>query len=96
MVDESPDARLTKSGQTLHEVEPLTDSCIWVIVNALFGCSLAKHVGQEGGVSGFLVGHEFDEGHVLGSEASLEEIGFGEASEAVVEKVELDPFLQVL
>ncbi len=44
-------------------------------------------------MSGFLIGHEFNEGHVLGIEASLEEFGFGEAGEAVVEEVELDPFL---
>lgn len=47
-------------------------------------------------MSGFLIGHEFDEGHVLRSEAGLEKFGFGEAGEAVVEEIELDPFLSTV
>lgn len=47
-------------------------------------------------MAGFLIGHEFDEGHVLGSEAGLEKFGFGEASEAVVEEIELNPFLSAV
>ena len=93
MVDKAPDAGLSETGQALHKVEPLTDGIIWVVVDALLGCSLAKHICQEGRVSGFLIGHEFNEGHVLSIEASLEEFGFGEAGEAVMEEVELDPFL---
>ncbi len=47
-------------------------------------------------MSGFLIGHEFNEGHILSIEASLEEFGFGEAGEAVVEEIELDPFLWLM
>ena len=93
MVDEAPHTRLSKTSQALHEVEPLTDSGIWVVVDALFGSSLTKHVGQKGGMSRFLVGHELDQRHVLGIETGLEEFSFGESGEAVVEEVEFDPFL---
>ena len=94
MVDEAPDPGFSKPSQALHEVEPLTDGVVGVVVDTLLGCGLAKHVGQKGGVSAFLIGHELDEGHVLGIEASLEEFGFREAGEPVMEQVELDPFLE--
>lgn len=94
MVDKPPDTGLAETSQALHEVEPLSNGVVWVVIDALLGCSLAQHVGQEGGMSAFLVGHELNERHVLGSETSLEEFGLGEAGETVVEEIELDPFLE--
>ena len=73
MVDEAPGTGLSKTSDALHKVEPLTDGLVWVIVDTLFGCSLAEHVGQEGGMTGFLVGHEFDERQVFGGQTGLEE-----------------------
>ena len=93
MVDEAPDAGFSEASQALHKVEPLTDCVVWIVVDALLGCRLAEHVGQKGGVAGFLVGHELDERHVFRIETSLEEFGLGEAGETVVEEVELNPFL---
>lgn len=93
MVDKTPDTGLSEPSQTLHKVEPLANGVVWVVVNALLGCSLAEHVGQKGGVSAFLVGHELNERHVLRIETGRDKIGLGEAGQAVVEKVELDPFL---
>lgn len=85
MIDKAPDTGLSETSQALHKVEPLTNGGVWVVVDALLGCSLAEHVGQKGGMSSFLVGHELDEGHVLSIETSLDELRFGEAGEAVVE-----------
>ena len=76
MVDEAPDTGLSEASHALHKVEPLTNGIIWVVVDALLRCSLAEHVGQKGGVSSFLIGHEFDERHVLGVETGLNEFGF--------------------
>lgn len=87
MIDETPNTGLPKTSQTLHEVEPFTNGVVWIIVDTLLRCSLSEHVGQKGGMSGFLVGHELDERHVLGIETGLEEFGFGEAGEAVMEEV---------
>ena len=87
MIDETPNTGLSETSKTLHKVEPLTDGVVWIVIDTLLGCSLSKHVGQKGGVSGFLVGHELDERHVLGIETGLEKLGFGEAGEAVVEEV---------
>ena len=94
MIDETPNTGLPEASQARHKVEPFTNGAIWIIVDTLLGCSLSEHVGQEGGVSGFLVGHEFDERHVLSIETRLEELSFGEAGEAVVEEVQFNPFLQ--
>jgi hypothetical protein len=44
-------------------------------------------------VAGFLVGHEFDQAAGFGAESSGGELFVGEASEAVVEEIELDPLL---
>ena len=96
MVDEAPNTGFSETSDALHEVEPLTNGIVGIVVNTLLRCSFAKHVGQKGGVSGFLIGHEFDEGHVLGSEASLEEFGFRKAGKPVMEEVELDPFLSLM
>lgn len=85
MVDESPDTGLSETSQALHEIEPFTNGAVWIVVDALLGRSLAEHVGQKGGVSAFLVGHELNEGHVLSIKTSLEEFGFGETGKAVME-----------
>ena len=76
MVDETPDPRLSKTSEALHKVEPLSNGVVWVIINALFGRSLAEHVAQKGGVSGFLVGHEFNERQIFGIETGFEEFSF--------------------
>lgn len=87
MVDETPNTGLSESSHALHKVKPFTNGVIWIVIDTLLGCSLSEHVGQEGGVSGFLIGHELDKRHVLGIETGLEEFGFGEAGKAVVEQV---------
>lgn len=91
MVDETPNSRFTEPSESLHEVEPLTNRGVGVIVIALFWCALAEHIGQERSMASLLVSHELDQGHVLGVEASSLEFFFRKAGEAVVEKVELDP-----
>ena len=96
MINETPNTGLPEASQTRHEVEPFTDGGVWIIVDTLLGCSLSEHIGQEGGVSGFLVSHKFDERHVLGIETGLEELSFGEAGEAIVEEVQLNPFLKLM
>ena len=75
MVDETPNSGFTKAGQPLHEVEPFADGGVWVVVNTFFGSTLAKHIGQKGGVTSLLVGHEFDERHILGIETGLFKFG---------------------
>ena len=75
MVDETPNTGLAESSQALHEVKPLTNSVVGVVVHALLGGGFAKHVGQKGGVSGLLVGHELNKRLVLRADASLKEIG---------------------
>lgn len=76
MIDETPDTRLSETSDALIEVEPFTDGVVGIIVDALLGCCLAKHVGQKGGVSTFLVGHKLDERHLFGSDTGLEKLGF--------------------
>lgn len=76
MVDETPDPGLSEASQTLHEVEPFSNGVVWVIIDALLGRSLAEHICQKGRVSGFLIGHELNQRHVFGADASLKEIGF--------------------
>ena len=87
MIDETPNTGLPEPRQTLHKVEPLANGVVWIIVYTLLGCSFSEHVGQKGGVSAFLVGHELNERHVLGIETGLEKFGFRETCEAVVEEV---------
>lgn len=76
MIDETPDTGLSETSHALVEVQPFPDSVVWVVVDALLGCRLAEHVGQKGGMSAFLIGHELDEGHLFGSNTGLEEFGF--------------------
>ncbi len=85
VIDEAPDARLAKAGEALHEIEPLTDGGVWVVVNTLLGCGLTKHVGQKGGVAAFLVSHELDQGHVFGVKTGRNEVSFGELCKTVME-----------
>lgn len=96
VIDETPNTGLPKASDTLHKIEPFTNGVIWIIVDTLLGCSFSEHVGQESGVSTLLVGHEFDERHVLSIETGLKEISFGETGETVMEKVQLNPFLYSL
>lgn len=93
VVDKPPGTRLTPPGQALVEVDKLTDSGEWVVVCALRRSSLTQHVGKEGGMASFLISHELDQSAVLSSEACSKEIRLGEDSQAVVEEIELDPFL---
>ena len=93
VVDEAPDAGLAEAGDALLEVEPFADGGIGVVVDALLGSGLAEHIGQEGGVAALLVRHEFDERHLLVIDTGGGEFFLAEAGEAVVEEVELDPFL---
>lgn len=76
MIDETPDPGLSETSHALVEVQPFTDGVVWVVVDALLGCRLAKHIGQKGGMSGFLIGHKLDERHLFGSDTGLEEFGF--------------------
>ena len=93
MVDETPDTALAEAGETLHEVQPLSDGSIGIIVIALPWRSFTEHVGEKRRVSGFLVSHELDEAACLRSKTSSREILIAETSETVVEEVQLDPFL---
>ena len=93
MVDKAPDTGLSETSQALVEVDPFTNGVVRIIVDALLGCSLTEHVGQKGGMSGFLVGHELDERHLLGSDTGFEELGFREPSKPIMEEIKLDPLL---
>lgn len=52
-----------------------------------------QDIAYQGSVSDLLVGHVLDEELVGGGDAGGLELGGGELGEAVVEEVELDPFL---
>lgn len=91
--EEAPDAGLTPAGELLVEVDEFADRFVGVVVGALGRRRLAEHVGEKRGVSTFLDGHELDVGTVFSGETGLEEVLLGEDGEAVVEEVQLDPFL---
>jgi hypothetical protein len=91
--EETPDTRLAPAGELHVEVDELANSAVGVVVGALRRSSLAKHVGEEGGVTSLLDSHEGNVGAVLSSETSVEEVLFGEDSKTVVEQVKLDPLL---
>ncbi len=93
MVDEAPNTRLAEAGQALHEVEPLADGIVWVIIVALLGGPFAKHIREQGCMIGFLICHEFDQGLVFRTKASREQIVLRESCKAIVEKVQFDPLL---
>ena len=93
VVDEAPDAGLAEAGDALLEVEPFAYRAVGVVVDALLGGSFAEHVGEEGGVTGFLVGHEVDQGHLLSIDAGSAELFLREAGKTVVKQIKLDPFL---
>ena len=54
---EAVDAGLAPARELLVEVDVLPDFRDGVVVVALLGCLRAEHVGQDGGVADFLVGH---------------------------------------
>jgi len=93
VVDETPDSRFTEASQALVEVDILADGREWVVVCTLGRSSLAKHVGQKSGVSSLLIGHELNQGAVLGGETGVEEGLLIKDSETIVKEIELDPFL---
>ena len=93
MVDEAPDAGLSPAREALVEVDEFADGGEGIIIGALGWGSFTEHVGEQGRMANFLIGHEFDVGAVFGCEAGGEEVVFGENREAVVEEVEFDPFL---
>lgn len=72
--EEAPDAGLAPAGELLVKVDELADGAEGVVVCALGRGRFAEHVGEEGGVAGFLLGHEGDVGAVFGGEAGLEEV----------------------
>jgi hypothetical protein len=63
-----------------------------VLVLALLGTGTLKDVGQQGGVTDLLVGHELDQELLLGIDTLSGELLRRESGETVVEEVELDPF----
>lgn len=93
MVNKTPNTRLTEASEALAEVDELADGLVGVVIGALRRSSLTKHVGQESGVAGFLVSHELDVGAVLCGESGIEEVLRAEDGKAVVEKIQLNPFL---
>jgi hypothetical protein len=93
VVDEAPDTRLTPTGKDGVEVNELANSGEGVVVSALRRSSVSEHVGQKGGVTLLLLGHELDQRAVLGSETSGNEVLLREDGKTVVEQVKLDPLL---
>ena len=74
MVDETPNTRLTPSGENLLEVNELANITVWVVLGALWSRSLAEHVRQLSDMALLLLSHELDEGHVFQPEASGGEV----------------------
>lgn len=93
VVDEAPDTRLTPAGKDLVEVDELTDVGEGVVVGALGRCGVSEHIGQESGVALLLLSHEGDQGAVLSSKTSSEEVLLGEDGKTVVEQIKLNPLL---
>lgn len=92
---ETEDTGLTPASEDLGEVEGLVEGLEWVVVGTHWSGAAwsSKHVGEEGGVSGLLVGHELDEVHIRLGEVQLGKVGLVEAGENVVEEIQLDPLL---
>lgn len=93
MVDESPNTRFSEASDALHEVDPLADGGVWVVVDALLRRTFTKHVSQKSRVTSLLVGHEFNQGSGLVTQASSIKLGIGKSCETVVEEIKLDPLL---
>jgi hypothetical protein len=56
-------------------------------------CTRSQHVGDQRGVTGFLVGRESDEKAIFCTEASSFKASSREFSKSPVEQVKLNPFL---
>jgi hypothetical protein len=84
------------SGQTLAKVNKLPDRLKVVSVFALLGggsTTVELHVADQGGVSDFLVGHELNEGDVIGVQSRFGKLLWGESCYGIVEEIQLDPLL---
>lgn len=93
MVEKAIDSGLAEAGEFLAEVDEFAHSGVGIVVGALDRCGGAEDIGDQGGVSDFLIGHEFDEESVFGGETGGFEIFSGKSGEAVVEEIKFDPFL---
>ena len=92
---ETEDTGLAPASEDLGEVEGLVEGLEWVVVGTHWSGATwsSKHVGEEGGVSGLLVGHELDEIHIRLGEVQLGKVGLVESGENVVKEIQLDPLL---
>jgi hypothetical protein len=93
VVDEAPGTTLTKAGELLVEVDEFANCAVGVVICALLRSSLTEHVAEKSSVTSLLSSHEGDIRAIFNGETSLEEVLRREDSEAVVEQIQLDPFL---
>jgi hypothetical protein len=93
MVEETIDARLSKTSQLLAEVKIFAHSGIRIVVCALNGSTDAKNVGDQCCMANFLICHELDQEAVLSRETSCLKIFGGKSCQAIMEQIELNPFL---
>lgn len=93
VVEEAVHARLAEASELLAEVDVLADGSVRIVVGTLHRCLSAQDVAQQGGVADFLVGHELDQESIVGGEACSLKVFDREASESIVEEVQLDPLL---
>ena len=94
--EESIDTRFSPSGESLTEVDKVSDSVKVVGIGTLLGwgvTAVGDDVGEEGSMADFLVGHELDQRDVVGVQSSLFKLFSAESRDTVVEQVELDPLL---
>jgi hypothetical protein len=93
MVKETINTGLSEASQLLVEVDKLPDGGERVVVCTLWGRSRSQDVAEKSSVTDLLVGHELDQKAILRSETGVLEIFNREHCQAVVEKIQLDPFL---
>ena len=93
MRKKSINTSLSKAGKLLAEIQELLNGGVRVYVVALPGGLGAQNIGQHGRMADFLVRHELDQKAIFRCQPSSLEVFRGEASQSIVEKIELDVLL---
>jgi len=93
MLQEPVYTRLAKARELLTKVHELSNRFEVIAVLALLRTASLEHVGDQGGVSDFLLSHELNEVAIFGVESHSFKVLDGEASKTVVEQIKFNPFL---